>query len=90
MEKLILFDVDGTLIGGKHYHAQAFSDAFSEVFDIDAAPNWNAVQGMTEQQVIKSVLRPLKFSDRIIEKNLEFIMDEMVTSFSKTIKATVS
>jgi len=83
--KLVLFDIDGTLVTGRHGHAKAFTDAFDQVYEIQVTIDWIAVQGMTDKQIIYQTLRERKISEREINAGIGQLMIEMVRSFKKSI-----
>jgi len=85
MDKLVLFDVDGTLITGKHGHAKSYGDAIKAIHNIDFEVDWKGVQGMTDQQILTESLLKKGISKEIIQENMSKYMDEMKKSFDKSI-----
>lgn len=80
-KKLVLFDVDHTLMIDNGAHWNAYKDAFKKVYDIilpDDFPSW---YGYTDLQIIYSLMDMYKLP-RDESKALE-IMQEMVESFLK-------
>lgn len=64
--KLLLFDIDGTLIRGKGAGRRSLGRAFSEVFgvaDIDAAMDRVEFNGRTDPQIIRGVARAAGIAD---------------------------
>ena len=57
MNKLILFDIDKTLVPSSRAHHKAFSEAFKKVYGIDASIKIINHHGMTDQQIIIEVLK---------------------------------
>lgn len=83
--KLILFDIDGTLIGGKHGHPKSYSDAIKAIHGIDIEIDWKGVQGMTDQQILTKYLVVNNIPENIISKNMVSYMKEMEKSFNASI-----
>ena len=54
---LVLFDVDGTLTRDFYEHAQAFSDAFRQIYRVEADIDCVNHHGMTDQEIITGVLK---------------------------------
>ena len=86
MDKLVLFDIDKTLIKSSKGHNAAFSNAFKIVFGIDTNIDIINHHGMTDQQVIIEVLKKKGLNEQTIKSNLEECMKVMVNSFNKTVK----
>lgn len=51
MNKLVLFDIDRTLIIGTKGHKKAFSEAFKKVYGMETNIDIINHQGMTDQQI---------------------------------------
>lgn len=84
--KLILFDIDKTLISGSRSHRKAFSDAFKIVYEIDTTIDIINHHGMTDQQIIIEVLKKNGLSEEKIKPKLDYCIKTMINSFSKIIK----
>lgn len=85
MNKLALFDIDGTLINGFKGHMLAFSKAFLKVYKIKTSIeiiNWH---GMTDQQIIIDVLKKNNLNEKNIKSKLKECMKAMVSFFNKII-----
>lgn len=85
MNKLVLFDIDKTLIKSSSGHRKAFSVAFKKVYGIDTSIEIIQSSGMTDQQIIFEVLEKKGLSEEVIKKELSVCMEEMVKSFNETI-----
>ncbi len=85
MNRLVLFDIDGTLVRGFQGHNKAFSEAFRKVYQVDATVDTIAVQGMTEQQVIIEVLKKQGLREKEIMSKIEECMGVMIDHFNKII-----
>ncbi len=85
MKKLVLFDIDKTLIKSSKGHNIAFSKAFKKVYGIDTNIDIINHHGMTDQQIIIEVLKKNGLDEREINLKLEECMKAMITSFDKFI-----
>lgn len=85
-QKLVLFDVDGTLITGTVEHEKAFSDAFRTVYGVNTNISIINHLGMTDQEVIIKVLKKNGLAESEIKPKIGECMDVMVKSFQKLIK----
>lgn len=84
MNKLVLFDIDSTLIKG-YGHPEAFAHAFKVIYGIDTEIDWEATQGMTDQQIIKETLTKEGLDEELINSKIKQCMQEMTRTFEKTI-----
>lgn len=85
MNKLILFDIDRTLILGSRAHHKAFSEAFKKVYGVDTNIDIINHHGMTEQQVIIEVLKKNGLNEQKIKSKLKECMKIMIDSFKESI-----
>jgi len=83
MNKLVLFDLDKTLLFGIAAHRKAFHEAFKEIYGVDTTIDIIDHQGMTDQQIIIRVLKKLRFSDSEIKPKLKECMRFMAEEFEK-------
>lgn len=82
--KLVLFNVDGTLIkGGYKGHNEAFSAAFRKVYGVDTNIDIINHHGMTDQQVVIEVLKKNGLEEKAVRPKLKECMEVMVYSFNK-------
>jgi len=81
--KLVLFDIDGTIMDLPQEHKDAFSEAFREVYGIDTDISIIQPMGMTEQQIITEVLRKKGVDDEIIKSKMPEAMRVMEEYFEK-------
>jgi len=84
--KLVLFDIDGTLMDFPKEHKNAFSEAFREVYGIDADLSIIQPMGMTEQQINTEVLRKKGVDDEVIKSKMPEAMQVMAEYFEKEMK----
>ena len=85
MNRLVLFDIDGTLVKGFKGHGRAFSEGFKKVYGVDATVDTIGVQGMTEQQVIIEVLKQHGLNEEEIKSKIEECMRVMIDYFKKIV-----
>ncbi|MDI6603293.1 MAG: HAD family hydrolase [Patescibacteria group bacterium] len=85
MNKLILFDIDKTLVTSSKAHHKAFSEAFLKVYGVDTTIDIINSHGMTEQQIIIEVLKKNGLDEQTIKSKLQECMKVMIDSFNKNI-----
>lgn len=85
MNKLTLFDIDGTLIKGTKGHKAAFSKAFKKVYGVDTSINIINTYGMTDQQIMIDVLKKKGLKESDIKPKLKECMKVSVDYFSKIV-----
>ncbi len=85
VKSLVLFDVDGTLTRDFYEHRQAFSDAFREVYHIEATIDCINHHGMTEQEIIRGVLKKNGVPLEEINAKMAQCMQVMVKSFKRMV-----
>ena len=81
MDRLILFDIDHTLVKNAHGHKKAFSHAFKKVCGIDTTIDIINYHGMTDQQIILEVLMKLEMPEETVKAALPSIIREMVAFY---------
>ncbi len=87
MDKLVLFDVDGTLIKGFESHGNSFCRALKQVFDIDIEiSGLGDYHGLTDQQIITKVASENGVAEEVINKKLKGCLDIMEKSFEKLVE----
>jgi len=85
--KLVLFDIDGTIMDFPQEHKDAFAEAFRKVYGIDTDINIINPMGMTEQQIIIEVLRKKGVDDRIIKSKILEAMHAMTKYFEREMRS---
>ncbi len=86
LKKLVLFDIDGTLIKNTIAHKTAFSTGFKEVYGIDASIDSIRHHGLTDQQIIREIALQHGITEQLINKKIKDCMRIMVNSFKKAIE----
>lgn len=86
MEKLVLFDVDRTLIGRSQCHHDAFSHAFKKVYGVEVDIRIINYGGMTDPAIAIEVLKKIGLKENEIMPKLHGCMDAIVDYFQKNVK----
>ena len=81
MNKLILFDIDKTLVKSSQGHKAAFSIAFKEVYGIDTSIDVIQYSGMTDQQIIFDVLKLKGLDEEKIKSKLDLCFKKMIDAY---------
>lgn len=84
--KLVLFDIDGTIMEWTRTHKDSFSEAFRKVYGVETNIDIITSPGMTDQQIIIEVLRKNGLDDEMIKSKMKEAMGVMVDYFEKEIK----
>lgn len=83
MQKLILFDIDKTLITNATGHKAAFSKAVKEVYGIDTTVEIINYNGMTDPMIIIGVLKKVGLKESEIMLKIKGCMKAMADHFEK-------
>ena len=84
IERLVLFDVDKTLVSGSTGHAEAFVFGFREVYDVETtAEEVVSESRATDWRTIHEMLKKRGLSEERIRNNLGRCIDEMEKYFGK-------
>lgn len=86
MDRLVLFDIDKTLIVGSKVHYNALKRAISEVYRIDDPPSLKDLQGMTDLKIIYTTLIEENFDKKTIKSGLDECMKLMYLNFKDSLK----
>lgn len=81
MDKLVLFDVDKTLIVGSRFHYNALKEALTQVYGIENPESLTNMQGMTDLKIICTTLQNENIPINIIKARLEECMRTMYENF---------
>jgi len=82
-DRLILFDIDHTLINGSEGHKLAFKEGFKIAYDIETTIDIIDYLGMTDIEIIYEVLKIHKFDEQTITSKLQECIDIMINTFNK-------
>jgi phosphoglycolate phosphatase-like HAD superfamily hydrolase len=84
MNKLILFDIDGTLVKGlSDVHIAAFSYAIKKVLGIKTSITKIDHNGKTDKQIIVEILEKEGFEKLLIRGRMKEIVEEMTGFFNR-------
>jgi phosphoglycolate phosphatase-like HAD superfamily hydrolase len=86
VNKLVLFDIDKTLIEGSKSQRIAFSEAFKKVYGVDTTIDVINHEGTTDQQIIIEVLKKNGLKEEVIKSKIKQCMKVMVKCFEKNIR----
>lgn len=86
MNTLTLFDVDGTLTENSDIHSRAFSSAFERVYGVNTTIEVIEHHGMTDQEIMREVLRVSGLNDQTIESKFDSCMKALVESFAELVR----
>ncbi len=85
-QKLILFDIDGTLLKGKSkIHFNSFIKAFKKIFKIDVNPNEINHDGMTDKRIILELSKRYGVPKDKTLTRLEEIYKTMIDFYKKNV-----
>jgi phosphoglycolate phosphatase len=90
MNKIILFDIDGTLLHsgselGKIHHT-SFLYGFKNVYDVEVVDeDFRGYSGRTDMFVIKDILKKKGFEDNEISKNMSRMFQQMAKCFRENV-----
>ena len=83
MRKLVLFDIDGTLISDGGASRQAFAAALLEVFDYRGELRRYDFSGRTDPQIAHMVLRDAGWSEADIDAQMPRLWDKYVAGLER-------
>ncbi|WP_431063384.1 HAD family hydrolase [Methanobacterium sp.] len=86
MQKLILFDIDKTLIDRSQCHHDAFTNAFKEVYGVDITIDHINYHGMTDPQIIMEVLGKKGLEESLIKSKSDECLKALANYFEKNVK----
>ena len=81
MNRLVLFDIDKTLLVGSNFHYKALKDALSEVYGIKNPKAVKKMQGMTDLKIICETLSQENMDLKTIKAGLNECMELMYLKF---------
>jgi phosphoglycolate phosphatase-like HAD superfamily hydrolase len=84
---IVLFDIDKTLVARSGAHLKAFFVALREVYGVDTHPNVITHHGMTDQQIIREVLKTKGIAEPEIDAGLRQCTTVMIQRFNETISS---
>ncbi|MCK4714782.1 MAG: HAD family hydrolase, partial [Candidatus Aenigmarchaeota archaeon] len=90
MDKLILFDIDGTLtlnenLGAGHGHDETLLYVLESLFNRKIKEGQDNTAGMTDQQIIRLVLKRNGIPEKEIDEKMGLVIEEMEKHFRQEI-----
>jgi phosphoglycolate phosphatase-like HAD superfamily hydrolase len=73
--RLVLFDIDGTLLSAAGVSASALRDALLRHFGTEGAFAGYDYSGKTDPQIVRELMRPAGFDGAVIEERMEATLD---------------
>lgn len=86
MDRLVLFDIDKTLLVGSTLHYKALKNALSEVYGIENPPAVANMQGMTDLKIICSILSQENMDLKTVKLSLNKCMELMYINFKEALQ----
>jgi len=86
MDRLVLFDIDKTLIKGSSFHYTALKNALTEVYGIKNPPAVMNMQGMTDLKIICSTLSQENMDLKTIKLGLDKCIELMYLNFKEVLE----
>ncbi|MBL7159150.1 HAD hydrolase-like protein [Candidatus Microgenomates bacterium] len=87
MKKLVLFDIDGTLLEAGHPVARArHSHSIKKIFGIETMIDWSKHSGSTDKKIAVDILREKGVTEKEIKFKIQQILDEQYYYVMKNLK----
>jgi len=86
MDRLVLFDIDKTLLVGSRFHYNALKNALSEVYGIEYPKSIINMQGMTDLKIICTTLSMENIDLKTIKNGLDECMELMYQNYKITLQ----
>jgi|WetSurMetagenome_2_1015567.scaffolds.fasta_scaffold189277_2 phosphoglycolate phosphatase len=86
MDKLVLFDIDKTLLVGSSFHYDALKNSLSEVYGINNPRSLTNMQGMTDLKIICETLSMEDIDVKTIKAGLNECMHLMYLNFKEALE----
>ena len=73
MRRLVLFDIDGTLLHSHGAGRRAMEAALLEAFGTTGSPSYR-YDGKTDRQIVRDLMRGAGFDDAVIDARMDDLM----------------
>ncbi|MEM1179166.1 MAG: HAD family hydrolase [Acidobacteriota bacterium] len=83
MKRLLLFDIDGTLVSCGRQVGEIFTDAMTEAFGGYSIPEGFSFSGKTDPMIVTELVRELGFDDAEIQRRLPQMRDRYVVELER-------
>ena len=87
MHRLILFDIDGTLLTSHGAGRRAMEAALSDTFGTTGHATYR-YDGKTDRQIVRDLMRAEGFDDAVIDARMQEVLDAYVAGLSREIAAS--
>jgi phosphoglycolate phosphatase len=84
MHRLVLFDIDGTLLHSHGAGRRAMEAALLETFGTKGSPVYR-YDGKTDRQIVRDLMRGAGFEDAIIDARMSTLLDAYVAGLEREI-----
>lgn len=88
MKRLLLFDIDGTLLSTDGAARRAFQRALIEIYGTTGPIDSHPFNGKTDPQIARELLRLAGFGDAQIDEKLEIFFDTYLNGLEEEVGAT--
>jgi phosphoglycolate phosphatase len=85
--KLVLFDIDGTLVYCGKVGRRSIEQAIKKVFRSNGIPSTYSLSGKTDRQIIYDILLSEDYCSEEIENRLDIVLDEYYSILKTNIKS---
>ena len=86
MRRLVLFDIDGTLLHSHGAGRRAMESALTRIFGSRGSPGYR-YDGKTDKQIVRDLMRGEGFDDAEIDARMAEVMEDYVTGLQREIVA---
>ena len=84
MHRLVLFDIDGTLLHSHGAGRRAMEAALTETFGTKGSPEYR-YDGKTDRQIVRDLMRGEGFDDAAIDARMSRVLDSYVAGLEREI-----
>ena len=82
MQRLVLFDIDGTLLSSHGAGRRAMEAALLETFGTKGTPDYR-YDGKTDKQIVRDLMRGAEFPDAVIDACMPQVLDLYVAGLER-------
>jgi phosphoglycolate phosphatase len=83
VNKLVLFDIDNTLLNGSECHKLAFNEGFKVAYGVETSIDTIDYLGMTDKEIIFEILKIHGFTEQTVALKVQECIDIMADTFNK-------